>query len=112
MIAKLTAGINAGREELLPSVTASQQNALPFDIRFQPKLRQLAGITQAFGRSSQGFASNTSHHGQCQNANRQSTTSERSIVHGQFLMPQGNEQVETSTRKIERWQRSSAAFVR
>jgi hypothetical protein len=112
VIAKLSAGVNARREELLSPVTAAQQNTLPVDIRFQPKLRQLAGITQTFGCSRNDLSPNTSHHGQSQNADRQSRTPERSILHGQFLMPQGNEQVETSTRGIERRQRSSTAFVR
>ena len=89
VIAKLTAGVNPRREELLPSITASQQDALPVSIRLQPKLRQLTGVTESLGRSRKKLARSTGQHGQREEAYRQWKTTKRSIVHGQFLMPWG-----------------------
>ena len=89
VIAKLTAGVDPRREKLLPPVTASQQDALPLGIRLQPKLRQLARITESLGRSREGRTRATGQDGQREETRRQWKTTERSIVHGQFLMPWG-----------------------
>ena len=53
VVPKLSAGVNAGGKQLLPSVTSAEQNSLPVDIRFQTQLHELPWIAESFRRGCQ-----------------------------------------------------------